>query len=68
MSADRALVSEVRRYNAWRRGDESQEMPEPKRIGEALDALCDRVEELEEVVRAARHATLQPPESETPSS
>jgi hypothetical protein len=60
------LVEDVRRYNAWRRGDESLEMPEPKRIGQSLDAICDRVEELEQVVRAAtvliaakgRHNTL----------
>ena len=40
----------VRRYQRWRRGDEqygeSIEMPHPKMIGEALDALCDEVERL----------------------
>ena len=40
----------VRLYNRWRRGDEqygeSIEMPHPKMIGEALDALCDEVERL----------------------
>ena len=40
-------VEFVRRYNRWRRGDESLEMESPKAIGEALDAVCDRVEMLE---------------------
>jgi len=40
----KTLVEEIRRFNRWRRGDESEEMPDPKLIGEALDELCDVVE------------------------
>lgn len=40
----------LRRYNHWRRGQEYngkfEEMPDPRVIGDALDALCDEVEAL----------------------
>ena len=39
-------IAFVRRYNAWRRGDDS-EQPQPYQIGKALDALCDHAERLE---------------------
>ena len=39
-------IAFVRRYNAWRRGDDS-EQPQPYQIGQALDALCDHAERLE---------------------
>lgn len=37
----------VRNFNRWRRGDESLDMPNPQRVGEALDDLCDLAEKLE---------------------
>ena len=40
-------IALVRRYNRWRRGDESLEMEHPKVIGEALDAICAHAEKLE---------------------
>jgi len=40
-------VALVRRYNRWRRGDESLEMERPKVIGETLDAICNHAEKLE---------------------
>jgi hypothetical protein len=40
-------IAFVRRYNAWRRGDDDSDMPHPKDIGESLDALCDYAERLE---------------------
>jgi hypothetical protein len=42
-----AMIALVRRFNQWRRGDETLEMENPTQIGEALDAICDRVELLE---------------------
>lgn len=39
-------IAFIRRYNAWRRGDDS-EQPQPYQIGQALDALCDHAERLE---------------------
>lgn len=42
-----SVVSLVRRYNRWRKGDDDLEMENPKQIGEALDAICDLVEKLQ---------------------
>ena len=40
-------IALVRRYNLWRRGDESLEMENPKAIGIALDSICDHAENVE---------------------
>ncbi len=37
----------LQRYNAWRRGDEVIEQPNPRAIGEALDWLIDHYVALE---------------------
>ncbi|MEI7912006.1 MAG: hypothetical protein WCK77_20430, partial [Verrucomicrobiota bacterium] len=42
-----SIVDFIRRYNRWRRGDESLTMESPKAIGDALDAVCDIVERLD---------------------
>ena len=41
-------IAFIRRYNRWRRGDESIKQPSPRDIGMALDLLCDAAEEGEE--------------------
>jgi len=38
------LISFVRRYNAWRRGDDSIPQPDPSEIGKALDEVCSLAE------------------------
>ncbi len=43
----------LRQFNKWRRGDESVPQPDPKAIGELIDAVSDRLDALEEVVKAA---------------
>ena len=35
------IIAELRRINAWRRGGEEIEQPDPKHIGEVLDAAAD---------------------------
>ena len=40
-----SIVDFIRRYNRWRRGDESLTMESPKAIGDALDAVCDTLDE-----------------------
>lgn len=46
-------IAFVRRYNAWRRGDGS-EQPQPYQIGQALDALCDHAERLEREIENSK--------------
>lgn len=42
------MVARLRYFNAWRRGDPNHAsiMPDPREVGEAIDALCDAVEQL----------------------
>lgn len=44
-------IRELREFNEWRRGAEAP-MPNPKRIGEAIDAVCDAAERVERYERA----------------
>ena len=51
-------VETLRRYNRWRRGTEYngkfEEMPDPRVIGEAIDAACDEVERMRAELAAIR--------------
>ena len=38
---------QLREYNRWRRGDNSIKQPNPKKLGELLDSVADRLEVLE---------------------
>lgn len=61
-------IETVRRYNVWRRGDDSIEQPEPKAIGDALDAICDIAEHLSRENARMRQVLLRIsyPETGTP--
>ena len=37
----------LRQFNAWRRGDEDILQPDPREIGEAIDAAVEMIERLE---------------------
>jgi hypothetical protein len=39
-------------YNAWRRGDESLEQPDPKAIGEAIDYAITVIRAAEDLKKA----------------
>lgn len=41
-----AVADFIRRYNRWRRGDDTLEMPDPRLIGEALDRAADIASEV----------------------
>lgn len=40
-------IKTLRNFNRWRRGDDGITQPSPTDIGNAIDAACDRIEELE---------------------
>ena len=39
-------VNFLRKFNRWRRGDETLEQPCPRLVGEMVDAVCDEVKTL----------------------
>jgi len=47
-------IAFLREYNAWRRGGDDSEMPQPYQIGQAIDALCDHAERMERELAAGR--------------
>ena len=40
-------IQTLKRFNAWRRGDDVIEQPEPRAIGQAIDAVLDHISELD---------------------
>ena len=42
------LSDNLKIYNAWRRGDESIDQPDPKQIGQWIDAAIEIVKKYEE--------------------
>lgn len=38
---------QLRKYNRWRRGEKRLKAPDPKALGELIDAVADRLEVLE---------------------
>ena len=38
------LIEKLRKYNAWRRGDETIPQPAPKEVGEIIDQAIEALE------------------------
>ena len=53
-------IAFLRRYNQWRRCNDDSEMPHPKDIGQALDALCNHAERMDAEIEQIK-ATLANP-------
>jgi hypothetical protein len=49
----------LRDFNAWRRGDEAIEQPDPKTIGEAIDWAIRVCEAFENLKRVQNRAALK---------
>jgi hypothetical protein len=47
-------IQTLKRFNAWRRGDDVIEKPTPKEIGEALDWLIEHYAAMQTELAAAR--------------
>ena len=39
-------VETLRRYNRWRRGQDCEVMQDPRVVGDAIDAACDKIDRL----------------------
>ena len=54
MTPTNNLCSQLREYNAWRRGNETLDQPSAAWVGAVIDAAADRLEELERKLAAER--------------
>jgi uncharacterized coiled-coil protein SlyX len=52
------LPTQLREYNAWRRGNETLDQPSAAWVGAVIDAAADRLKELEEQL-AANHEAIK---------
>jgi hypothetical protein len=41
------VIAFLREFNRWRRGGHDQQPPRAHEVGEAIDAACDHIEQLE---------------------
>jgi hypothetical protein len=48
MSDLQKTIQTLRDFNAWRRADEDMDQPDPRKIGQAIDAAIEELEELNE--------------------
>jgi len=48
MSDHQHAIQTLREYNLWRRADEDMDQPDPREIGQAIDAAIEAMEELNE--------------------
>ena len=42
----------LRQFNEWRRGDEDLPQPDPREIGEAIDAAVEMIERMDEALES----------------
>ena len=48
------VAAKLRAFNEWRRGDEDIPQPDPRVIGEAIDAAIEMIERMEKMQAALR--------------
>jgi hypothetical protein len=48
MTTTAEIITFLREFNRWRRGDEDLEQPCARKVGEMIDAACDRLEQTAE--------------------
>jgi hypothetical protein len=39
------IITFLREFNRWRRGDENLEQPDARKVGEMIDAACDQLDQ-----------------------
>ena len=63
MTTTAEIITFLRAFNRWRRGDEDLEQPDARKAGEAIDAACAHIERLEQELREARRIANEMSES-----
>jgi hypothetical protein len=48
MTTTADIITFLRAFNRWRRGDEDLEQPCPRKVGEMIDAACEQLEQTAE--------------------
>ncbi len=48
MTSTAEIITFLRAFNRWRRGDEDLEQPDARKVGEMIDAACDYLEQAAE--------------------
>jgi hypothetical protein len=56
MSDPQQAIETLRRFNQWRRGDESIEQPDPTEIGVAIDNAINLIKQRDMLAEALRNA------------
>lgn len=49
------VAATLRQFNEWRRGDDDIEQPDPREIGEAIDAAVEMIGRMERIESAAQN-------------
>ena len=52
-------IATLRAFNAWRRDDGDIDQPDPREIGQSIDALCDHAERMERELEQERQDRKQ---------
>ncbi len=48
MTSTAEIITFLRAFNRWRRGDEDLEQPCARKVGEMIDAACEQLEQTTE--------------------
>ncbi len=59
MTSTAEIITFLRAFNRWRRGDEDLEQPCAHKVGEMIDAACDQIEQLQRDLHKARDTVLE---------
>ena len=59
------IIAQLEQINSWRRGEESEPQPDPKHVGEVIDAAVASLRSL--VARSATACSLKPSNSDMPA-
>jgi hypothetical protein len=59
MTSTAEIITFLRAFNRWRRGDDSIPQPQPGVAGQMIDAACEHIERLEQELHKARNCVFR---------